>query len=486
MKILLDTNIFIALEPTTTHDAQTERMLGTELMQLVQEIHADVFFHPFIADDIKRDTNQERRELHLRALNKYRFLPSPPCIDRLPEGVIELASHGTNDWVDNHLLSALWGNACDFLITEDVKIHTKSKRLNLENRVLQLRDAVDVLSALTDKLVRTKPYAKFVYFHEIDYRQSFFDPLRQDYPEFDNWFANSARSHRQAFIINEMGKLAGLAAIKEELSLPDGTKGRVLKLCTFKVSSAYAGMRYGELLLNSVCEYCHGRKIEYLYLTVFPKHKALLNFIEIFGFEQAGELTSRGEGIYVKRLICTEQEKGSLSAGEFYRLFSPYSITFDQNHSYIVPIQPRFLYRLWPELDRQAQLFSESCGNTIRKAYLCHAPITRLRNGDNLFFYKSQTDTAIVAVGSVENVFRTTEPQEIIQRMGNRTVYSMEQIETICKKQTLVILFRHVQVFTHPISLNELRKHRVLSSAPQSITQIKGESLLWLRQRIQK
>ena len=339
MKILLDTNIFIALEPTTTKEAQAEQMAATNLMRLAQAIHADAFLHPIILDDIKRDTNQERQKLHLRAFQKYRILPSPPDIDRLPKEATETIPRESNDWVDCHLLAALQGNACDFLVTEDLGIHARAKRFGLESRVLHLHDALDFLATLANQPVQTKPNVRFVHFHEIDHQTPFFDSLREDYPEFDDWFAQSARKHRQAFAIYKNNDLAGIAAIKDESSLPDGTNGKVLKLCTLKISALHIGLRYGELLLNSVCEYCHNLYYEYIYLTVFPKYETLLNFLEAFGFIRAKDKTSRGEYVYIKRLICSEQEKKDLAAHEFYRLFSPYSITFEHNQSYIVPIR---------------------------------------------------------------------------------------------------------------------------------------------------
>jgi L-amino acid N-acyltransferase YncA len=488
MNLLIDTNIFIPLEPTSIAEVEKASSSVAGLLQLAQTVNAKIFIHPAILDDISRDTQTERRTLHLRAASKYCPLPSPPGIDRLPKSVIRPELKGTNSWVDNCLIAAVYGNACDFLVTEDQQIHSKARKLDLSSRVLYLQDAIDLLSASSGHSQRVaSPNVDLCHFHEIDHTQPFFDSLRSDYRGFDKWFAEKSRKHRQAFVIWDKAeeRLAAIAAIKEEASLPDGNPGKVLKLCTLKVSDQHMGMRYGELLLSSVCDYCHKGLYTHTYFTAFPKHEALLGFADTFGFEKTGRPNSLGEYAFVKRLAFGVDDEEGLTPMEFYRLFGPQAVTFSRNQSYLVPIQPQFLHRLWPELEPDGQLFPpEPCGNSIRKAYLCHSLIKRLRPGDNLFFYRSQTDPAVVTIGSVESVNRTKIATSVMRKVGSRTVYSMDQVAEICKKPALVILFRHAKTIPNPISLAELKKNGAASAAPQTIIQLEKGSLPWLKERI--
>lgn len=487
MNLLIDTNIFIPLEPTSMREAAAGAASVAVLMQTAQTVKAGLFIHPEIVQDIQRDSDLERRGLHMRAIEKYRQLPAPPHVTTLPRSCVPASAPGSNDWVDNCLIAAVYGNACDFLVTEDQKMHSKARRLGIASRVLFLQDALDLLSTLANRPPTTKPNVEFCYFHEIDCRQPFFDSLRADYQEFDDWFARSARQHRQAFVIREKADKAvvAIAAIKEEEALPDGTSGKILKLCTLKVCDRHMGMRYGELLLNSVCEYCHKGRFTHTYFTAFPIHEALLNFAETFGFERVGSANTRGEHAYVKRLVYVEQDESRMSSVEFYKAFGPQVVTFARNKSFMVPIQPRFLLRLWPELDKGGQLFApEPCGNSIRKAYLCHSSTRLLRSGDNLLFYRSQEDPAVVTIGTVESVTRTCDAAAVIRRVGSRTVYSMEQVAELCYKRTLVILFRNAVTIKNPISLVELKKNGAIVAAPQTIIQIAKESVPWLIQRV--
>lgn len=487
MNLLIDTNIFIPLEPTSMQEAATGSDDVAILLQTAQTVKAGIFIHPEIIQDIQRDADLERRGLHMRAIEKYRQLPAPPHVTTLPSACVPASVPGTNDWVDNCLIAAVYGDACDFLVTEDQKMHSKARKLGISSRVLFLQDALDLLSTLANSPPITKPNVEFCYFHEIDCKQPFFDSLRADYPEFDGWFAKSARNHRQAFVIRERltRAVVAIAAIKEEDSLPDGTCGKILKLCTLKVCDTHMGMRYGELLLNSVCEYCHKGRFTHTYFTAFPKHEALLSFSATFGFHRVVPENARGEHAYVKRLAYSETDESLMYPVDFYKAFGPHVVTFSRNNSFVVPIQPHFLVRLWPEFEKGEQLFSpEPCGNSIRKAYLCHSKTTLLRPGDNLLFYRSREDPAVVTIGTVESVTRTCDAGAVIRRVGSRTVYSMEQVVELCQKRTLVILFRNALSIANPIPLTELKRNGAIPSAPQSIIQIAKESIPWLKQRV--
>lgn len=67
--------------------------------------------------------------------------------------------------------------------------------------------------------------------------------------------------------------------------------------------------------------------------------------------------------------------------------------------------------------------------------------------------------------------------------VGNRTVYSYDEIEEMTRKQVLVILFRHHLNFPTSIGLNDLRQHGILSAAPQSITEIPHRSYEAVKER---
>ena len=79
----------------------------------------------------------------------------------------------------------------------------------------------------------------------------------------------------------------------------------------------------------------------------------------------------------------------------------------------------------------------------------------------------------------------SVEMTEVIARtVGKRTVYSLREIEELCQKPVLAILFRQACVLSKPIPHGELSDHLVFQRPPQSIISIQGEGLEWLKKRL--
>ena len=76
MNILLDTNIIIPLE-------DTNRVLPAdfaELKELGAKQHHCFYIHPFQYEDIKRDKDEERRQIVLSRLKQYPLIDNPPVL----------------------------------------------------------------------------------------------------------------------------------------------------------------------------------------------------------------------------------------------------------------------------------------------------------------------------------------------------------------------------------------------------------------------
>ncbi len=123
------------------------------------------------------------------------------------------------------------------------------------------------------------------------------------------------------------------------------------------------------------------------------------------------------------------------------------------------------------------------CGNSIKKAYLCNAQTKSLPRGSTLLFYRSGDRKAVTAVGIVEDFHRGRSPDVIARFVGNRTVYTYDEICRLCESDVLAIRFRRVSLLESPIELKELQSAAVLRSWPQSITKVNEEALPWLAKR---
>ena len=489
MKFLIDTNIIVPLEPGLISDFEINTDHALEFHRLTQKSGNTVYVHPAIEFDLKRDKNTERSTLRKKLIHRYEMIESPPPLSLLQKEQVGDPIQGSNDYVDNCLLASVKGDAVDFLVTEDKKLHRKAQKSGLESRVFFLQDAITLLLDLFDKSPPPPPSVKKVFVYELNEKDPIFSSLRQDYyPNFDNWLKKCKRDHREAYIIfnEKIGRLSGVCIIKKEEGIPEISVGKTLKLCTFKISEMEFGKRYGELLFKTVFDYADNNNYHYIYFTAFPKQDDLIAFSESFGFMVSTKRINVDELVVYKVLIYSSEDVAKFSPLEFNIKYGPRRILFKQNNSFLVPIKPIFHAALFPELESQIPIFHETrpCGNSIKKAYLCHSPNKHINSGDNIFFYRSEDVKGITAIGSVEDLLRTENPNAIARHVGSRTVYSYDSIAEFCKKPTLAIRFRYVKGLETPIRLIELKKSGVIKGAPQSIMKVKQEGVEWIKKRL--
>jgi len=132
----------------------------------------------------------------------------------------------------------------------------------------------------------------------------FFDSLRKDYENFDVWFDKCVAEERKGYVFFVENKLSALLIYNKESKdkhLLPGIDSDVLKICTFKVSSNISKKQVGDNFLTIMLKLCLNMNIQNMYLTVFSKHKSLINLISKDRFIQIGE-NEQGELIFVKNI----------------------------------------------------------------------------------------------------------------------------------------------------------------------------------------
>ncbi len=220
-------------------------------------------------------------------------------------------------------------------------------------------------------------------------------------------------------------------------------------------------------------------------MEVLPIRDTLIAWFQSFGFVVAeGSTTSRKELVLVKELIPSSASR-QLSALDFNIAYGPGAVRAELIH--IVPIQPRFHRLLFPEAEQQHSLFPrlQPCGNAIRKAYLCNASSRLVHVGDTLIFVKSGSNSCASAIGVVESTLVSNSPEEIVAYVGNRTVYSVEEIQKLCERgETLAIRFRMDRVLSPSWPKAELQAAGVLTGTGQSIQRVRKDGIEWIRTRL--
>jgi len=141
MRVLIDTNIFIYRENDHVLSNNMQKLLAT-----LRKIGADILIHPLSLEDLKKDPNKERREIMLSKILTYPFLDRPPTPKTDPEYLNTVTSRTEdNKTIDNAILYAVYKDAVDFLVTEDRGIHKKALRSGIDDRVLLINDALQIL-----------------------------------------------------------------------------------------------------------------------------------------------------------------------------------------------------------------------------------------------------------------------------------------------------------------------------------------------------
>ena len=154
---------------------------------------------------------------------------------------------------------------------------------------------------------------KKVKFKTVNINDEFFESLKNDYPEFVNWYEKIR--DREAYIFECRGKIQGLLILKLESEIEDYSditpkmeKLKRLKICTFKVQPQNKGLK--EEFFKIVIDECAKNSISEVYLTVLnnsSEKKRLIKFFQNNDFYLYGH---KGlEEVYVKKLTSINKRE---------------------------------------------------------------------------------------------------------------------------------------------------------------------------------
>lgn len=485
MKFLLDTNIIIPLEPTSVDNIEPALERAARFVQLANRAGARLFIHPAQWQDLNNDTNTARRELRALLTTKYQWLDKPPSPSPEQISVIGESEAGTNNFVDDHLLAAIAAPATDYLVSEDQGILRKASRLDIRDRVLSLADAITVLEDLFDRPTDPPPAVERVLAYQLAKSDPIWESFRQDYPDFDVWLHKCMVEHRPAWVIPSAAGYAGIQIVNHEIHPPYGMRGKVLKLCSFKVSESHGGNRFGELLLKTLFRYASNNNYGWIFVEAYAKQERLIRLFEDFGFRLLSE-SSKGELVYSKPLALSVAPE-ALSGLAFNVRYGPEAIDWTQP-AFLIPIQPVYDALLFPDQQDQQPLNigEHPYGNSIRKAYLCHAATNQVATGSITVFYRSGDKSRLSSLGVVEDVLRSSNPDKIATFVAKRTVYTYGQITAMARKPVLAILFRHAEPIMPVMRLHDLRAAGVIKSPPRSIMRLTEEAKQWIMTQVDR
>lgn len=487
INVLLDTNVLIKME-----DTGKEMPEDASAMMRLSQGHVAYYYHPDQTEDINRDRNDVRRRIVLSRIGQFKPLEFTPTI------TAEIAkgqgwSHSSaNDFIDNELLYCILTSQVDYLVTEDKEMHRKAERSQMRDRVLSIKEFISLLGGIAQTNSSDLACVKGEYCRALNVNDSFFDSIKEDYPAFSKWFEKCSRSQRQCWTIRKDGKIVALCIWKIE-DIPDcgvsvpGVKGKVLKLCTFKVSETLRGAKVGERLLYTAFQFCRKNKLGFVYFHTNPdKQTYLIKLAEEFGFRLLGDYA--GDAVYGKYTDCPDGFEKT-DAAKYVDSYFPSYLDGSQVQKYLVPIQPQWHERLFPDISTfyRESLFSDypemysSESNTIRKVYISRSGIRRIRPGDLLLFYRSGDRKSVEPLGVVKSAVSYADFEALCKSVERRTVYSRSELYSIfdgAARGLLVITFDLIGYYRPCITVTDM--HKADLQASQSICRVDHKSYLAL------
>ncbi len=440
-----------------------------------------------IAESTLKDLQRgkERKDSRLREAQRYPVLrPRPPGDLRQRAGYGE--SLNANDECDLEIMAALDQEMANWLITNDDRMINHANRAGLHH-VLKAKTFLEFIELARNpqplpSSVRTVDPS------DINIRSEFFKSLKTTYPKFENWWKSKVVGEkRMTLVVGDVSDPLALAVLKEDdadYGLPRDTT----KICTFKVSTDSRGYRYGELLLTAVLRHIRAVPSSTAFVEVAANNE-LSSWLRGFGFEKLADCFAKnGDPVMVKRLT-PGGNRAIVDPWEYHVAYGPGALRCQR--AFRVPIRQNWHRRLFPPGGETQQMalietMAEPCGNAITKVYISHTKSRQPARGDVLLFVETKTDQRITNIGIVEDVIVTTDPIEVIQFAGTRTVYSPEEVEQMCRKGMVhVMKFRHDRVLTKPWN-RSLPGYAawIGGRTPQSIAKVGKEGLKWLQDQL--
>lgn len=224
-------------------------------------------------------------------------------------------------------------------------------------------------------------------FADVDLSDKFFDTLKRDYPEFENWF--NTHLERDAYVLyNSSSEIQGFLHLKNEYNVVDDVRpiikaDKILKVATFKVDAH--GTKLGEQFIKIIMDYAISEMMDVCYVTIFPKHESLINLVRTFGFEEYGE---KGDVLNPEKVFIKDMKKVTGDVNKDYPL-----VKRKGTNKYLLSIYPKYHSVMFPDsiltTENRNIITDISHTNSIHKIYVCTMGVDVLKYGDVIVLYRT-------------------------------------------------------------------------------------------------
>lgn len=306
------------------------------------------------------------------------------------------------------------------------------------------------------------------YFKDIDLDDAFFDSLKEDYSEFNSWFAKKVTECQHAFTLYEDTQLMAFLYLKiedelDEIIIPKFKEKRRLKVGTFKIDAH--GTKLGERFVKKILDVAVVKKIDEIYVTIFDKHQPLINLLKTFGFFEYGtKMTSNGKELVLLKNIFKLKNN----------ILKDYPVVQTENkHIYGLSILPKFHTKLFSDsiLNNESVdiLKDTSYTNSIHKIYICAMKdVQKFHNGDILLIYRTSDGqgaaryrsvvTSVCVVEEVLNINNFDTEDDFLGYCEPYSIFTVDELRSFyrTKKYPFIIKMTYNAAFKKRVTNGQL------------------------------
>lgn len=289
-------------------------------------------------------------------------------------------------------------------------------------------------------------------FSECNLDDIFFDSLKEDYPEFSQWFKKKSEQGAEAYASRDKGRIQAFVYIKEE----DEAVGELpaqhrMKIGTLKICSEFGRQRLGEGGIGIALWKWQHSDCNQIYLTIFPQHADLIELVTRFGFVHK---TYKGnELVFVKDKNELVFEKSGPAGYKGFPYVDP-----DFKRGVCIPIYATYHDRMFQKskLRNTVQNCSPSpVYNGITKVYIATPKNNVIyRPGDLAFIYRiAETDrkhkSAITSYCTISSIVWIKKNKTVCKDItmdvfkdiaGNKTVYTEEELKKAFSEDNVCVI----------------------------------------------
>ncbi|VWB34787.1 acetyltransferase [Burkholderia arboris] len=308
-------------------------------------------------------------------------------------------------------------------------------------------------------------------FKHTNLADPFFDSLKADYVEFEDWFHRKAENWAYVFEQDDSNLIDGFLYLKIEDDPvadvnPQLPAKRRVKVGTFKINAH--GTKLGERFVKKIFDHAVEEGAEELYVTVFSKHIGLINLLTRYGFEKVAEkATANGVEDVMTRPM---QWRGEVDREKNYPL-----IRLEGSY-YQVGIYPGYHTRLLPDSilnNEDVRIVKDvSHTNSINKIYIAGMKgLMSLQPGDKIVMYRTgdgkgpaeyrAVATSLCVVEEVRHIDSFQTADDFVTYARPHSVFPDDELIGYYRSKKYPIILR----FTYNIALRRrLTRHHLIEN----------------------